>query len=565
MTNLYRELSDERKHLQATGRLPQWMSTGGLQLFNSKYLYDAKDFREQVERIAATAARHTYSPDEYSRKFFDLIWNGFLSCSTPILANMGTSRGLPVSCSGGYIKDSIDGFYSSRRETALLTKHGFGTSGYLGDIRPRGSAISAGGVASGTLPVIRGFVTDSQDVSQGSTRRGAWAAYLPVEHSDFWEVITYLENHPDDLNIGWIINDQFIVDLQTGKTEALAKYQRMLKVKMLTGRGYFFFKDKVRRARPPEYVQNGLNVLASNLCNEINLFSDEEHTFTCVLSSLNLAKYDEWKNTNAVGDSVHFLDCVAQEFITRGSSIPGLENAVRATEKGRALGLGVCGFHTLLQQRRIPFESLEAGYLNQSIFADISTRANEASRLLGRNYGVPEWCQGAPVERRNTHLIAIAPTKSTALIMGGVSEGINPDPGMTYTQSSAAGEIERVNSVLLPIMKERGVYSKKTISDLVDHQGSVQHVEWLDAHEKQVFKTAFELDQRHVLRHASSRARYIDQWQSLNLFFSSEAEESEISAIHKQAFLDESIRGLYYIYSKSNVRASKGEDCIACQ
>lgn len=572
MDNLYEKLSAERKRQQANGLFPEWGTTGGFQLFSEKYLYEAGSFREQVGRIASTAAAHTYDPPKYTEVFFNLIWNGWLSCSTPVLANTGTKRGLPVSCSGGVVEDSIEGFYSSRKETALLTKHGFGTSSYLGNIRSRGSPISVGGVASGVLPVIKGFVQDSQDVSQGSTRRGAWAGYIEATHGDFWELITYLENHPDDLNIGWNITDSFVAALQRGDKEAQARYGRMLKVKMTTGKGYFNFVDKINRHRPQEYFQNNLAVKASNLCNEINLFSDENHTFTCVLSSLNLAKYDEWKNTNAVADSIHFLDCIASEFIERGRKIPGLECAVRATEKGRALGLGVCGWHTLLQSRNIPYESLEAGYLNQEVFQHISTKAFDESIRLGEKYGIPKWCMNTAYSsgrlnfksRRNTHLLAIAPTKSTALIMGGVSEGINPDPAYTYTQSSAGGEINRVNPLLLDIMKARGVYDKKNIDSLVDMNGSVQHVSWLSDHEKQVFKTAFEIDQKHVLRHASSRARYIDQWQSVNLFFAADAKEEDISAIHKQAFLDENIRGLYYIYSTSAVSAAKGE-CVACQ
>jgi ribonucleoside-diphosphate reductase alpha chain len=573
MVNKYEELSNERKRQQAAGSLPEWFTTGGFQLFQDKYLYRASNFREQVERIASTAARHSYDYERYCKTFFNLIWRGWLSCSTPVLANTGTDRGLPVSCSGGVVSDSINGFYSSRKENALLTKHGFGTSSYLGGIRNRGSGISVGGVASGTLPVFKGFVQDSQDVSQGSTRRGAWAGYIEADHGDFWEIITYLENHPDDLNIGWNISDSFIKRLNEGDAETLARYQRMLKVKMITGKGYFNFIDKINRNRPPEYVRNNLYVKASNLCNEINLFSNEDHTFTCVLSSLNLAKYDEWKDTNAIADSIHFLDCVASEFIERASNISGLERAVAFTKRGRALGLGVCGFHTLLQSRSIPFESLEAGYLNQEIFASIAAQAKRESHRLAFKYGVPEWCKhptkGMLIkmdqERRNTHLLAIAPTKSTALIMGGVSEGINPDPAMTYTASTAGGEINRIAPVLLNVMKEKGVYDKKHIDDLVDHLGSVQHVDWLNEHEKQVFKTAFEINQKHVLRHAKGRAKYIDQWQSLNLFFSAEESEEHISEIHKEAFLDEDIRGLYYIHSQAGVQASKGEECIACQ
>lgn len=560
MSDLYKKLSDERKRHQKSGQLPEWYTTGGWQMFKSKYLFGTDSFLGQASRIAATAAQHTYDPDKYQQKFFELIWNGWLSCSTPVLSNMGTNRGLPVSCSGGFIPDSIDGFYTSRRETALLTKYGFGTSGYLGAIRNRGSDISVGGKASGILPVIRGFVQDSQDVSQGSTRRGAWAGYVEITHGDFWELITYLENNPDDLNIGWIIDDAFVQSLQNSNEEAIKRYQQALKVKMVTGKGYFFFKDKVNRHRPQSYKDFGLEVKASNLCNEINLFSDENHTFTCVLSSLNLAKWEEWEDTDAIETAIHFLDCVAEEFIQRAKNIPGLEKAVEFTQKGRALGLGVCGYHTLLQQNRLPWGSLQAGYLNQEIFETIKNRAEAESKRLGAIYGVPKW--GG--DRRNSHLIAIAPTKSTALLMGGVSEGINPDPAMTYTQTSAGGEINRVNPVLLEIMKERKVFSKKHIDEIVEASGSVQGVSWLTDEEKQVFLTAFEIDQFQILRHASQRSKYIDQWQSLNLFFSSEESEEYISAVHKQAFLDENIRGLYYVYSMAGVKAAKDE-CLACQ
>jgi ribonucleotide reductase alpha subunit len=267
MVSKYESLSEERKYYQDIDELPEWFTTAGWQLFKDKYTYgEDTTFRKRATTIARTLAKHTYDPAKYEDKFFQLLWKGWLSASTPVLANTGTNRGLPVSCSGGVVGDSIEGFYSSRLETALLTKHGFGTSGYLGDIRPRGSAISVGGVASGVLPVIKGFVQDSQDVSQGSTRRGSFATYLPVEHGDFWEVITYLENHPDDLNIGWNIGDSFVAALQSGDPEAQARYGRMLKVKMVTGKGYFNFIDKINRARPPEYVNNGLTVKASNLC-----------------------------------------------------------------------------------------------------------------------------------------------------------------------------------------------------------------------------------------------------------------------------------------------------------
>jgi ribonucleoside-diphosphate reductase alpha chain len=554
-TNIYEKLSEERKQLQEEGKLPVWFTTAGWQLFKEKYLYQASSYKEQIERIAWTASNHLPRQKRSLAYewFFNLLWNGWLSPSTPVLANMGTDRGLPVSCAGNYVQDSINGFYSARKENALLTKHGFGTSSYLGDIRGRGAAISNGGHASGIVPVLKGFVQDMEDVSQGNTRRGAWAGYIPITHTDFDECCEHLQNKPDGANIGWIISNEFIQQLENGNPECIRRYQKAMKTKMVTGKGYFFFHDKVQAKRPEIYKERGNTVFASNLCSEIMLAADESNTFTCVLSSMNVSKYDEWKNTEAVYWATIFLDCVAQEFIVKSASIEGLEKARAFTMRDRALGLGQCGLHTLFQQKGIAFESLEAHLLSTQIAKSIKLEAERAADYLEELWGV-----------RNTHLIAIAPTKSTSLLMGGISEGINPDPAMVYQQKMAGGEVTRVNPILLEIMKERSKYTTKILNDIIDHGGSVQHVSWLSDEEKLVFKTAFEIDQSVILRMASVRGTFIDQWQSLNLFFSSDENEEYISKIHKQAFLDPNILALYYIYSKSGVQASKDE-CIACQ
>ena len=553
----------ERKEGIANGTIPDWMIGAGYQLFTEKYLW-ADSIKEQYQEIARTAAHwcmNTKWEEVAEKKFFNLMWNGWLSLSTPVLANMGSGRGLPVSCSGQYIEDSIDGFYSARRESAILTKNGFGTSGDFSAIRARGSKIRVGGVASGTLPVFTGFVRDMSEVAQGLQRRGAFAGYLPIMHGDFDELADLLHATPAGLNVGWIIPQSFIDDLDNNVPEAIRRYQKVLKVKMITGKGYFFFIDKANALRPIDYIDNDLDIKASNLCSEISLHSSKDYTYTCVLSSMNLAKYDEWKDTDAVYWSTIFLDCVVSEFLYLAEKIPGLEKAVAFTENGRALGLGVCGLHTLFQKRGIPFESLDAQFLNGEIFNKLSQESNRASYDMAEQLGIPEWCQSSG--RRNTHTMAIAPTKSTALIMGGVSEGINPDQGMTYTQTTAAGEVERINPVLLDIMKSRGVYDDRHVSDIVSAFGSVQAVDWLSAEEKMVFKTAFEIDQAVVLRLASQRQKYIDQLQSINLFFSAEAGEEYISKIHKIAFKDPNIGSLYYCYSKAGVSASDG--CVVCQ
>lgn len=559
---MYEELSQERKQLQKDGLLPEWYTTGGWQMFKDRYMYGVDNARDQYRRIAKTAAAHMPDSDVWEERFFQLLWKGWLSPSTPVLANMGTDRGMPVSCSGQFIDDSIFGFYDSLKETAILTQEGFGTSGYLGHIRQRGSKIARGGRASGVLPVYKMFVQAMRDVAQGTARRGAWAGYIEPEHGDFYELATFIKNNPDDANVGWVITDAFIEGLNNGDIDFLDRYQTMMVMKMILGKGYFFFPDKVNRLRPMAYVINKLFVTASNLCSEIALFSDADHTYTCVLSSMNAAKYNEWKDTDAVFWATVFLDCVASEFIMKAKKIRGLEKAVRFTEKGRALGLGVCGFHTYLQENRMPFDSTEAFAFNDQLFSQIHQQSLAASQMLADLFGEPEWCKGLGV--RNTHRIAIAPTKSTALIMGGVSEGINPDPAMTFIQPTAAGEIDRANAEILVIMKARGVYDDAHMQELTDAQGSIQGVDWLTEHEKEVFKTAFEINQKAIIQMASARQMYIDQGQSVNLFFDADEDEEYISEIHEMAFNDPFITSLYYNYSKAGVQASKGE-CEACQ
>jgi len=562
--NIYNKLSEERKKLQSQGLVPEWYTTGGFQLFKDKYEYqtEGRSVRGQFERIAKTAAKHVPMLPQAEEKFFELFWKGWLSPSTPVLANMGTNRGMPVSCSGTIMEDSIDGFYSNLHEVAMLTKNGFGTATDFSNIRPRGSPISVGGKASGVLPVIKEHVNAMRNVAQGTARRGAWACYLDIEHGDFNELVSYILAEPDDLNVGWTIKQSFIDKLNNKDQEALTRFQRAMKVKLVTGKGYFFFVDKANAKRPQMYVDKGLKINNSQLCSEIILHNDADHTYTCVLSSMNTAKYREWKDTDAAYWATIFLDCVASEFIQKAEGLPGLEKAVRFTKKGRALGLGLCGIHTFFMQEGLSFESFDSHLLSQEISAKIWEQAQGATKDLAKLMGEPEWCKGYGV--RNTHLIAIAPTKSTALLMGGVSEGINPDPAMSFTQMTAAGEVDRLNPVLLDLMKKKGVYSTKNVKQITEKQGSVQHVDWLTPEEKEVFKTAFEINQKAVLRLASARSQFIDQWQSLNLFFGADEDPSWIAEVHKEAFEDPNILALYYIYTQAGVQASKG-DCEACQ
>lgn len=556
------QLSDERKRLQALGYLPDWFTTDGFSLFQQKYAVAGEDaFLGRAKTIAKTAARHMPQSKKWEKKFFDLIWNGWLSCSTPILSNCGTDRGLVVSCSGQYVGDSIHDFYQTLHNAAMLSKMGFGTSGYLGDIRPRGTPISKGGKAQGLLPVYEDYVTMASKVSQGGTRRGSWAGYVPMMHPDFQEVYDFVYDKPDEVNVGWNWYDTDTNNMNDGDEATTSRFKKVMKLRGVQGKGYLFFPDKANRLAPQMYKDLGLKILSSNLCAEIALFQDKDHDFTCVLAAMNLAKRNEWKDTDAIFVATVFLDCIVSEFLEKAGGVPGLENAIRFTEKSRALGLGVCGFHTYLQQESMPFASLDAQFFNNSFFKHMQAETKRASQWLATELGEPMWCKGYGV--RNTHTMAMMPTMSTAAIMGGVSQGIEPMIGACFVQSNAGGETERVNPVFLDLMKKRGKYSKKLVKHIADNYGSVQDQDWLTDHEKMVFLTAYEIPQEVIIRYAEQRGRYIDQGQSLNLFVPSDALEGYVAYLHRLIIEAPHIKGAYYLRSQAGVSASTG--CVACQ
>ncbi len=571
---IYDELSQERKRLQKDDLLPEWYTTGGYQLLKSNYLW-AESPKDQYMAIAKSASVYVDGlmplPEgclynSWFESFFDLLWRGWLSPSSPVLSNMGNpSRGMPVSCSGQAISDSVDSFYTNLHESAIFSKNGFGTSAYVGDIRSRGTPMMNNtGKASGVMPVIDMFAQMAGDISQGSNRRGSIALYLEIDHSDFYEVLNKLEQNPKKYNIGWNITDSFIEKLNSGDEDSINRFQETLRVKMITGKGYYFFVDKVNRMRPAMWKDNEKFIVkASNLCCEINLYANDEESFTCVLSSMNLAKWDEWKNTKAIYIATVFLDCVASEFIKQAKSKNILEKAVRFTEKNRSVGLGLLGFASYLSKNMIPFEDLRAHLTNIEIAKSLKENSHQASKDMAKYLGEPENCKG--YGRRNSHTMALAPTKSTALLLGGASESISPHIAMTYTQVTPAGEVERINPELVELMKRKNIFSKKHIQEVIEKKGSVQEVSWLTDEEKLVFRTAFEINQEVLIRYASQRQRYIDQGQSVNLFFAGNADEEEIAKIHQMAFLDPYIGSLYYIYSRKDAVVAKQSECLACQ
>ena len=560
--NEFEKLSAERKHLQSIGEVPEWMTTQGYIMFKRKYAYNKETVKGAFERISSTLSKHyDVDVDKAKEKFFNLLWKGYLSPSTPVYCNTGTNQGLTVSCAGNYFPDSVSGFYSAHSENAILSKLGFGTSSYLGDIRPRGSVISSGGIADGVVPVIDTAIDVMTKISQGSSRRGQWAGYLEVDHGDFWEVAGYILKNPTDANIGWIFTDNVIERLKNKDEEMIKRWNHILYLRCRTGKGYIWKVDTVNRLSPQAIKNSGIKIKASNLCNETSIPSDGQHSFSCILSSLNLFKYDEFEE-DTIFWSIVFLDCVVSEMLLKSDSYKELERIERFTKKARALGLGVMGFHSYLQKKMIPFDGFEAHMLNTQIFKKIKDESTKASKHLADIYGEPEWCKGTGL--RNATLTAIAPTMSSSILCGSVSQGIEPIISNVFIQRSAAGEFTRINPQFMEIAKKHGKYTQEEMDDIaINHDGSVQHLDWLTQEEKDVFKTAYEIDQHALLRLASVRQQFICQGQSLNLFFSSDEGEEYIAEIHKEALLDSNIKGLYYLRSSRGVKASKG--CVACE
>ena len=578
-----RNFSKERKELQKQGLAPNWLTTQGYQLLATKYLNEgSKSPADQYRRIAKTLAQYVgdnypewWNEIEYWKgkswedAFYSILWDGYLSPSTPVLSNTGTNLGQSVSCSGTYVGDSVYDFYESRLQNALLSKEGFGTSTYLGDIRPRGSAMK-GGEASGAQPVAEMFVDDSKKISQGSTRRGATAWYYPIDGGDFNELVHYLETDTDGNNGGWCLTDAFKERLESGDKDAINRWGQMLTCKTSVGSGYQFFVDKAKRQRPQAYINNNLDVKASQLCTEITLFSDQQHTYTCVLGSENLRLWFSRPPMLSFVNTV-FLDCVCEDFIQKAKDLKGIEKAIRFTEKGRALGLGSMAFHTLLLDNKIVYGSMESKLLNHEIYATVQDEATQASQWLATIFGAPEWCKGTGM--RNTHLTAIAPNKSTALILGGVSEGINPQPAFVFTQSTPSGEVVRIDPSFLELLKEKGLYvneddleTKKLLSDISGHKGSIQHRPEFTADEKAVFRTAFEINMYDHIDLVDYRQKFVCQAQSCNLFIAN-ATGKDISKIYFYAYAKPNIVSLYYHTGlrDASIKTSFEPVCSVCE
>ena len=548
---------------------PEWGDTEEYRkTISGGYLLAWETPRAAYERVSATVARRLDRP-EYAEKFFEYIWNGWLCLASPVLSNTGTDRGMPISCFGIDVADSISDIGSKNLEMMLLAKHGGGVGIGINQIRQSGSKITGNGTSDGVVPFCKIYDSTILATNQGSVRRGAASVNLNIEHGDFLDWVEIREPKGDvnrqSLNLHQcaVIGDKFMRQLEAGAPEAREKWGKLLQKRKATGEPYILFKGNTNKANPDAYKQNGLKVHMTNICSEITLHTDETHSFVCCLSSLNLAKYDEWKNTNLIYDATYFLDGVMEEFIQRAKGMKGFENSVRSAVKGRALGLGVLGWHTYLQQKSLPFESQDAIFKTHEIFGKIKLESQRASRQLAIEYGEPLWCVGTGL--RNTHLRAVAPTVSNSKLSGNVSAGIEPWAANVFTEQSAKGTFIRKNKQLEKELRKLSMNNKETWNKILEDGGSVQGLD-IPQHIKDVYRTFKEINQLELIKLAGIRQQYIDQSVSLNLAFPSEATPRWLNQVHLEAW-KAGIKTLYYVRTESVLRgdiAAAAMDPNAC-
>jgi len=543
------------------------------------YLFNGETPKEAYQRVAKRVAMRLKKP-ELEDVFFDYIWKGWLCLASPVLSNLGTEKGLPISCFGIDVADSIQDIGKKNLEMMLLAKHGGGVGVGINMIRPSGAEITMNGTSDGVVPFCKIYDSSILATNQGAVRRGAASVNLNIEHEDWEDWLEIREPKGDvnrqslNLHQCTIIGDKFMRKLRDGDKVARRKWGKLLQKRKATGEPYIMYKGNVNKQNPSMYKDNALKVFMTNICSEIVLHTDENHSFVCCLSSLNLAKYHEWKDSNLIYDSIWFLDGVLEEFIQKAKNRRGFENAIRSAEKGRALGLGVLGWHTYLQQKGFPFEGLLAQYETRRIFSQIKIESERASMALAAAYGEPLWCVGTGM--RNTHLRAIAPTVSNSKLSGNVSPGIEPWAANVFTDQSAKGTFIRKNPTLVEVLKEHNLNTDKIWNKILADGGSIQGIKQLEKitlgdHDipiKEVFKTFKEINQLELVNQAGIRQQYIDQAVSLNLAFPAQADPKFINKVHLEAW-KKGIKTLYYMRTESVLRGdiaeqAMDENCLSC-
>ncbi len=567
---------------------PEWMQEEGLKTLKRQHLLEGESPKQMYERIVNTLEKRYLqmllntgkSVKEASKlsskakdKWFDYIWKGWLCPATPILANCGSKRGYTISCFIERIDDTLDSIYQKTHEMAMLSKMGGGVGVTFDKVRGRGEPISTGGFSEGTIPFMKVYDSAITAASQSNIRRGAASINLPIRHKDVKEFLHIREPKGDvnkqclNLNHCVSIDDYFMEKLEQGDSSYRELYAELLSVRLNTGQPYIMYYHNVHNNRPGDMVKRNLKIDGTNICTEILNPHDYKHTVVCCISSINLTKFREWEQDEEFLEySYLFLDVNLEEFIQGAKGKKGFENAIRFSEKSRAIGLGVLGFHTFLQQNMIPFVSLQARSLITKIGKKISSEGEIYNKKYGKLLGNPEWCD----ENRNLTLQAIAPTTTNSLVSGAVSQGIEPIVANAFIQKSAKGTFIRKNKTFEKLLEDK--YPQYNTAEIwkeieTTYKGSVQHLEFLSEEEKEVFLTAYEINQLELIRNASIWQKYIDQGISLNLFFPEDVSPKWYGKCHIEAW-KMGIKTLYYVRTESllskNMKADTFADCVMC-
>ncbi|MEH6658642.1 ribonucleoside-diphosphate reductase subunit alpha [Leeuwenhoekiella marinoflava] len=554
----------------------EWLNDFSRNFLASGYLTKGATPEGRIREIA-DHAENILGIEGFSDKFYGYMSEGFYSLASPVWSNFGKKRGLPISCFGSHIDDDMGNILYTQSEVGMMSKLGGGTSGYFGKIRHRGADVKNNGQASGAVHIMQLFESMVDVVSQGSVRRGRFSPYLPVEHPDIEEFLEIgTEGNPiQELTHGVTVTNQWMEDMVAGDEKKRSIWAKVLQRRGEMGYPYIFFKDNANNGAADVFRDNNHTIYASNLCTEIMLPSNENWSFVCVLSSVNVLHYDKWKDTDAVETMVQFLDAVITEFcekleVYRDSesredrqTFLFMERAYNFAKENRALGLGVLGWHSLLQSKMLPFNSQEAYDLNSEIFRTIKEKSYEASADLADRFGEPEALKG--YGRRNATLNAIAPTTSSAFILGQVSQGIEPIWSNTYVKDIAKVKTTIRNPFLVDLLEEKGKNTTEVWRSIREFDGSVQHLDFLSDLEKDVFKTYSEIDQLDIIYQAANRQNHIDQGQSVNIIVHPDMPVKEINKIHITAW-KLGLKSLYYQHSMNAAQKFKQKKaCVSCE
>ena len=577
----YEDLIQARKESKqnanpTTEKAFEWLNENSRKFLAAGYLGEGVSAEERIANIAKRAEDILQMPG-FADKFYYYMSEGYYSLASPVWSNFGKKRGLPISCFGSHIDDDIGNILYTQSEVGMMSKLGGGTSGYFGKIRGRGAAIKNNGEASGAVHIMRLFESMVDVVSQGSVRRGRFSPYLPIDHPDVMEFLEIgTEGNPiQELTHGVTVTDNWMQEMIDGDSEKRTVWAKVLQSRGEMGYPYIFFTDNANNGAADVYKDKALPIYASNLCTEIMLPSDHNWSFVCVLSSINLLHYDKWKDTDAVETMVYFLDAVITEFLEKLESYkdsPNLddrqtflfmERAYNFAKENRALGMGTLGWHSLLQSKMLPFDSQEAFNLNTEVFKTLKDNSYKASEELAEKFGEPAVLKG--YGRRNATLNAIAPTTSSAFILGQVSQGIEPIWSNIYVKDIAKIKTTIKNPFLVTLLKEKGMDTPEVWRDIRDRDGSVQHLDFLSENEKEVFKTYSEIDQLAIIYQAANRQNHIDQGQSLNIIVHPDMPTKDINKIHVTAW-KLGLKSLYYQHSMNAAQKFKQKkECTSCE